>query len=451
MQLTIRDGLVVTPHGVLKGGIAVDEGRIVNVGSTKSLPQAKVDVDARGAYILPGLIDPHVHIGTDDEDRTRSQFITESQSAVVSGVTTVLAFVRPGATLGYRLGIYEKCKYIGSENSHADFKFHAYIASEAQLEEIPALIRAGITSAKLMFYREDEVQRMGLKAIDLGFAYRTMKLLSKQSPSALLQVHCEEPNVIFAITEELKAEGRNDYLAWTDSRPGMCEAMHAFSVGLMSKETKCPIYIVHVSAKETIDVIMYLRRLGSRIYAETCPHYLTLSKDISMGPAAKMAPPLRDLPDIDCLWQAVSKGIVDTIGSDHVARLRHEKEDAGMWNAGPGVGGVGAVLPLMISEGVNRGRITIEQLVKVTSENAARIWGLYPSKGVLCPGADADIVIVDPHKEWVLSATNLKSASDYSVYEGKKVKGKAVMTFLRGTLVAKDGEIVVDRPSGKYV
>jgi D-hydantoinase len=451
-NLVIKNGLIVTPHGVIRGGLAVRDEKILQIGANDSMPKANLEVDAGGVYVLPGLIDPHVHIGAAKEDGVISEFGSESISAAVSGVTTMMGFIRFGDMLKERLPIYEKCKEMGRQNSFVDFKFHAYLVTEGHLKEVPALIKEGITSAKLMLgYREEEAQRAGMRAIDLGFTYKAMQILADHGSPALIQAHCEQPDIISVITERLVSQGRTDFLAWTESRPAMCETIHAFSLGLMSLETGCPVYIVHVSAKETVDVIRYLRQKGARVYAETCPHYLTLTKHTPAGVLAKMAPPLRDEGHIEGLWQAISDGIFDTIASDHVVRQRREKEEAGIWKGVPGVGGIGAILPLMMTEGVHKGRITIEQLVKLTSENAARIWGLYPKKGVLSPGADADIVIVDPRKEWVLSADNLKSGSDYSIFEGKVVRGKAIKTFIRGKLVAEDGELVVEAPSGEYV
>jgi dihydroorotase (multifunctional complex type) len=451
-DLVVKNGLVVTPHGVIRGGVAVREDKILRIGADGSMPKATLEVDAQGAYVLPGLIDPHVHIGQTKEEGAVSGFRTESISAVISGVTTFMVYVRFGNALERRLPIYQKCKVIGREQSFVDFKIHAYLVSDIHLEEIEGLVKEGITSAKLMLgYREEEAKRAGLRAIDLGFAFRAMEKLASFGPPVLLQVHCEQPDIIGVITERLVSQGRTDYPAWSESRPGFCEAIHAFSVGLIGLKTGCPVYIVHVSAKETVDVIRYLRQMGAKIYAETCPHYLMLTKHTSAGVLATMAPPLREEEDIESLWQAVSEGCIDIIASDHVLRSRREKEDAGIWKGFPGVGGVGAILPLMLTEGVHRGRITIEQLVKLTSENAAKIWGLYPKKGVLSPGADADIVIVDPRKEWVLSANHLKSGSDYSIYEGKAVRGKAIKTFIRGKLMAEDGELVAGAPLGEYV
>jgi len=424
----------------------------VHIGTDGPLPKAKLEVNAHGAYVLPGLIDPHVHIGAASEDSFISQFRTESISAVISGVTTIMGFVRFGDILEHRLPVYQRCKKIGSQASYVDFKFHAYFVSDKHIEEIPDLVKAGITSAKLLLgYREEEARRLGMKAIGLDFAYQAMEMLANCSSPALIQVHCEQPDIISVITKRLIAQKRADFLAWAESRPAICEAIHAFSLGLISLETGCPVYIVHVSAKETVEIIRYLKQLGIKIYAETCPHYLTLTKNTPLGVLAKIAPPLREEADTECLWQAVSDGTIDTVGSDHVVRQRREKEEAGVWGGMPGVGGIGTILPIMMTEGVSKGRITIEQLARLTAENVARIWGIYPKKGGLSPGADADIIIVDPNKEWILSADNLKSGSDYSIYEGRIVRGKAVKTFIRGKLVAEDGQLVAKIPVGEYV
>jgi len=451
-DLVIKNGLVVTPFGTVRGGLAVRNEKILQIGTDDALPKAKLDVDAAGNYILPGLVDPHVHIGRAIEEDFTSQFRTESISAAISGVTTFMSFVRFGEILEYRLPAYQKAKKIGKQNSFIDFKFHAYFFTEEHLEEIPELIEEGITSAKLMLnYTEESAREVGYRAMDFGFVYKVMEILASYGSPVLVQAHCEQPDIITFLSNRLKAQGRTDFLAWAESRPGICEAIHAFSLGVISLETGCPVYIVHVSAKETVDVIRYLKGRGVKIYAETCPHYLTLTKNTPMGVLARVAPPLRDESDVEYLWQAVSDGTIDTIGSDHVPLPRRRKEEDGIWRGIPGVGGIGAMLPLLTTEVVSKGRITIEQLVKLTSENPARIWGIYPKKGALSPGSDADIVIVDPRKEWVLTVANLKSCSDYSIYEGRAVKGKAIKTFVRGKLVAADGQLVAKAPEGEYV
>ncbi len=451
-DLVIKNGLVVTPYGTVRGGLAVRNEKILQIGADGSLPKANLEVDAEGNYILPGLIDPHIHIGRAMEEDFTSQFRTESISAAISGITTFIGFVRFGEILERRLPVYRKGKEIGKQNSFVDFKFNAYIFTEEHLEEIPQLIEEGITSVKVFLnYTEESAKKVGYRTIDFGFLYKIMEVIASCGPPAFLQAHCEQPDIMTFLSNRLETQGRNDFLAWEESRPAICETIHAFSVGLISLETGCPFYIVHVSSKETIDVIRYLRQKGAKIYAETCPHYLTLTKDTPMGVLARIDPPLRGEADVERLWQAVADGTFSTIGSDHVPLPKQQKIEDGVWKNIPGFGGIGALLPLLMTEGVNKRRITIEQLIKLTSENPARIWGIYPKKGALNPGSDADIIIVDPHREWVLSADNLKSRSDYSIYEGKAVKGKAVKTFVRGKLVAEDGTLVAETPLGQYV
>jgi len=451
-DLVIRNGLVVTPQGVIRGGLMVRNEKIMHVGDDDSLPEADREVDAEGNYVLPGLVDPHIHIGRAAEDDFTSFLRTESTSAAISGVTTFIGFVRFGEILERRLPVYRKGKEIAGQNSFIDFKFHAYLFTEEHIEEIPQLIDEGITSAKLMLnYTREGAEKVGYRAVDMGFVYKVMEIMAGYGPPALVQAHCEQPDIITLLTNRLESQGRSDFLAWAKARPAISETIHAFTIGLISMETGCPVYIVHISSKETVDVVRYLRQKGVKIYAETCPHYLTLTRETPMGVLARMAPPLRSEADVEYLWQAVADGTFDTIGSDHVPLMKQQKEEDGVWKGIPGVGGIGAMLPLMLTEGVNKERITIERLVELTSENPAKIWGIYPRKGALIPGSDADIVIVNPNLEWVLSADSLKSRSDYSMYEGRAVKGKAIKTFLRAKLVAEDGTLVAEDPMGEYV
>ena len=451
-DLVIKNGLVVTPGGIVSGGLVVKNEKILAICSDWSLPDSKLTIDAGGCYVLPGLIDPHVHIGRTEEEDFRSQLRTESITAAISGVTTFIGFVRYGDVLKPRLPVYRQGKKTGEQNSFIDFKFHAYLFTEEQLDEIPSLIQEGITSFKLFLNNTDEsAQKKGYKATDFGFVYKAMEIIARCGPPAILQAHCEQPDIFNLITKRLEAKGRSDFLAWAEARPAICETMHAFSLGLISMETGCPAYIVHVSSKETVDVIKYLRKKGANIYAETCAHYLTLTKNTPMGVLARIEPPLRDEADIQHLWRAVTDGTFDTIGSDHVPLMKQQKESDGIWKGTGGVGGIGAILPVMMTEGVDKGKLTIERLVKLTSENPAKIWGIYPRKGALSPGSDADIIIVNPDEQWVLSADNLKSRSDYSIYEGRKVKGKVMKTIIRGKLVAEDGSMVAEIPAGKFI
>ena len=451
-DLVIKNGILITPQGRIHGGLTVSGGKITEVGSDGSLPKAREEVNAQGFVVLPGLIDPHVHLGQDKEEKFRDQCRTESITAALGGITTMITTARFGNALEPRLPTYRKAKEVGRNHSFIDFKFNAFMTNQKHLEEIEGLMKEGVCSFKLMMaYTREEAKQIGLEGIDWGFAYRLFEIVAKLGPPALAQIHCEEPEIIHLLRQRLMAQGRQDIAAWTESRPAFCEAMQLFDAGLLAKELGTPLYIVHMSAKESVDALQYLRTKGTKIYGETCTHYLVLDRSPACGIAAKVNPPLRDIPDQERIWEGLREGTLDTIGSDHVPYMRADKESGGLWKSMPGFGAMGATLSLLVSEGINKGRLTWEQLVKLTSENTARIFHIYPQKGALSPGSDADLVIVDPSREWVLGADTLKSRSEFSIYEGRKVKGRAVKTFIRGRLIADNGQMVVDKPSGAYV
>lgn len=451
-DLAIKNGILITPQGKIHGGLTISGGKITQVGSDGSLPKARQEIDAQGFVVLPGLIDPHVHLGQDQEEKFRDQCRSESITAALGGITTMITTARFGNALEPRLPTYRKAKEIGRSNSFIDFKFNAFVTNQKHLDEIEGLLEEGVTSFKLMMaYTREEARQIGLEGIDWGFAYKLFEMVGKIGPPALAQIHCEEPEIIHILRQRLMAAGRQDIAAWTDSRPSICEAMQLYDAGLLAQELGTPLYIVHLSAKESVDALQYFKAKGLMIFGETCPHYLVLDRNPDCGILAKVNPPLRDVPDQIRIWQGLREGILDTVGSDHCPYLRGEKEKGGLWKSMPGFGGMGATLSLLVSEGVNKGKLTWEQLAGLTSENTAKIFHIYPQKGALSPGSDADLVIVDPKREWVIGAGTLQSRSDYSVYGGKKVKGRALKTFVRGRLIAEDGRLVAEKASGEYV
>ncbi|MDO8490810.1 MAG: amidohydrolase family protein [Dehalococcoidia bacterium] len=456
-DLVIKNGIVVTSQGLVRGGLAVEGGKIAQVSGDMTLPSAKQEVDAGGNYILPGMIDPHVHLGMAatgrGEDKFRADFASESASAAIGGVTTMITtayFSGAGRSL---LPCIARSKEIGAQQSLIDFKFSAMMMTSVHLTEIPKLFEAGVTSFKFFpVYRGEEGRQVGVtEEIGWDYIYKGMEGANKCGPQALSMIHAEEPGIIDVLRQRFKEQGRNDPRAWAESRPGICEAMHIFSGGLTALELGARVYFVHVSAKESVEAIQYFKRKGAQLYGETCPHYLLLTKDSEIGVLGKVNPPLHEAEDNRQIWRGLQDGTFDAIGSDHSSNLRWQKEKGDIWSTMPGFPTIGASLALLVSEGVNKGRLSWEQLARVTSENTARIFGLYPRKGTLAPGADADIVIVDPNREWELNAENLKSASDYSIYAGKVAKGKAVKTFVRGKLVADDGRAVAQGSHGVYV
>lgn len=454
LDLFIKNGIIVTPQGLIKGGIGVQAGRITSI--TADEPPSQEVVDARGQYIVPGVIDPHVHLGFaaahgQGEVTFQSDFSTESASAAVGGVSTIITsatFGRSAETMKSRM---KRAIAIGQQSSIVDFKIFPFFVTKNHVEEIPQLMPEGITNFKFpLAYVGQERWRQPWMGVDWSFLYRGLELVAQSGPPALAMIHAEEPTVIDLLESRSKGLGKIGLPAWAEARPPACEAMHIFAAGSLAGELGAALYVVHTSAKESVDIIQYLQTRGVRIIGETCPHYLFLTRDASAGHLAKVNPPIRQEADSQRLWQGLREGVITTIGTDHCPNQRAAKEGE-FWEATPGFGSIGATLALLVSEGVNKGRISWELLAKITSENVARAFGIYPQKGVLCPGSDADIVIVDPHQEWTITAEALHSICDYSIYEGMKIKGRVVKTYVRGQLVAENGHPVKSPPWGNYV
>lgn len=454
VDLVIRNGLVVTPAGVVAGGVAVTGGKIAQVGSDASLPQGDTEVDAGGNFVLPGVVDPHAHlhlVGQGPALPFSEAIKTESVSGAVSGTTTVVSTAYMPIDAPKQLSALRELREASKGNSFINFKFNTVIFYDSHIEEMPELVKEGFNIFKfLMGYSGEEAAALNLRALNWADFYKAAEMIARIGPPAIQLIHCEEPEIGHMLAERFKAEGRTELTAWEESRPAVTEAMHAFTAGLIAYQLGSPLYIVHIASEESIDAVDYMRAKGVNVWAETCSHYLALTKYSSFGPLAKCSPPLRDEAHQKLLWKAISNGTIQTVGSDQCMIPRAAKEK-GIWQAAPGVGVMGSVFPVMITDGVGKGRITIEQFVKLCSENPARAFGMYPQKGVLSPGSDADIIIVDPNKEWVITAQNLKSALEYCCFEGYNVKGKVLKTFVGGELVAEDGELVARTPHGSYV
>lgn len=453
VDLVINNGLVVTPTGIVRGGLAVAGGKIMQVGSDESLPKATSQVDARGNLVLPGVIEPHAHLhSVGDDSRRFSKVIgQESVSAVISGITTVVSSPFTPTKIQEQLPALREEREAACKSSFIDFRFNIQIFFDSHLDEMPQMAKEGFTIFKfLMGYSGAEAAAIGLADLNWAFFYRAAEIVARLGAPAIQLIHCEEPEISHMLIERFKAEGRADLVAWEEARPAVNEGMHAFTAGLIAYHVGSPLYIVHINSEETLEAIDYLRAKGVKVWAETCTHYLALTKYSPLGVLGKCSPPLRDEAHQKILWKALANGSLQLVGTDQ-CMISHVYKDKGLWQALPGMGVMGSLLPVMMTDGLNKGRINIEQLVKLCSENAARAFGIYPQKGVLSSGSDADIIIVDPNKEWVMTAEANKSALESFAFEGYKVKGRVLKTFVRGELVAKDGELVAKTSHGRYV
>jgi dihydroorotase-like cyclic amidohydrolase len=469
----IRNGKVVTPSGIVEGGIIIEEGRIAAVAANHRIPDGADTFDARGAYVLPCVVDPEAHLGSNralDED-----FASESRAAVATGVTTWGLQLtthtifrardgRPSPETELRFSqLVDDFRAIGEENSSCDFFLTPLLMSVPQALEIDDLAaRWGITTYKLYMHmrlgREalekawPQAPLLGVRSFDDSLVYVAMQGVAKLRDAGLLSVHCENWEIARHREEELRAAGREDPDAWHDRSPGFLEAMHVRAYGYLAGVLGCRMHVQHVTAKETLEALRNLAREGTPVYGQTAAHYLVLSAD-----KWKLNTPLRPADHHEPLWEALRTGLVNSVGSDHVCRpmTRGQMDRGNVWSSISGFPSrVEAHLPVLLSAGVSAGRISLERLVEVTAANPARLWGVYPQKGVIQPGSDADFVIVDLSKRMTLGPEHIQSAAGWSLYEGTEFVGWPVATISRGRLAAEwDGDScsIADGLGGRYL
>jgi len=239
--------------------------------------------------------------------------------------------------------------------------------------------------------------------------------------------------------------------AWSASRPGASEAIAIQTVAYLSRRFGVPVYFPHIGSREAIEALVDVRARGTNYGAEVCPQYVALTTESDAGTLAKVMPPVRTAEDVPRVWWGIAEGLLTSFGSDHIAYTLAEKNPGSIWTTRPAFGGTGMILPIFLSEGVNQGRMTIRQLAEIGSLNTARLFNLYPKKGTLQPGSDADFVVVDLDKEWTVRADDLLSHSDFSVYEGRTVRGAVSAVGVRGQVMYQDGELVGDAGRGRYI
>jgi dihydropyrimidinase len=455
-DVAITDGEVVLPPlGVRPLTIAISRGRVAALLEPGAPVNAATTIDARGKVVMPGAIDPHTHFSYEGYrgmplDALGAHFESESASALVGGVTTVLITYRNAAPYQE---IFEEMKRAGEGGSRIDFAYSLGITSEEQRAGIPAYHREyGVSSFKFyMAYRGEDAKATGnvYNTYDDGFLYEAMGAIAG-IPGAMAMVHPENIDVIARLRRQYQAEGRDGLAMWTASRPDFAEAENIRRALYLGEQAACPVYIPHLSCRKGLDAVLEHRaRRTTAAYIETCPQYLTHTKDSPEGNLAKVNPPLRDRHDQEALWAGIAGGDVDTFGTDHCG-VRREVKAGDVWAAVPGFPGVATMLPVLLSEGVRRGRLTLTQVAAVVSYRTARLFNLYPRKGTLLPGSDADLAVIDLGLARKVTPQLLKSRSDFSLYEGQEIVGWPVLTMVRGRVMMAGGEIVGEPGHGRY-
>lgn len=437
-DLAINGGTVLLPGGPARVNIGVRAGRVAVL--TNEPLEADSVIDTTGKLVLPGAIDPHVHFRMFQREMvTSDDYASGSISAACGGVTTYIDFVVQPAG-GSALAMVRERLEEARAVSAVDFAFHAALttATDATLAEIAPLAELGVRSFKFFLtYRA-----FGFYT-DLGFLLEAMQEIARVGGVAL--VHAENDEVLERLKARYLASGRDGMPYLAAQRPDYAEEIAVTSTAALARETGCETVVVHLSSARGLTAVRRGREDGARYWAETCPQYLLLSPRLleqADGGLYTFTPTMKSPEDSEALWAALASGDITYVGSDHSPFDRSVKLGATTFDAVyPGIAGTETLLPLLFSEGVSKGRLTLDHLAKLTSTNAARIFQLQ-GKGAITPGHDADFVVIDPHKEVTLSPAVLHSRCDYTPYEGFPVRGYPILTISRGAVVARDGEFV---------
>lgn len=424
-DLIITNARLVDHSGEQYGAIAVKDGRILAIGADSSMPESQRVVDAEGKVVMPGVIDPHCHLGVNydyDEDMH-----TETAAAVRGGVTTILLFAR--SMDGPYVPYYWDRRERGEAASVIDFGFHFGIQRPEHVDEIPQIAEeTGVQSFKCHMGYEPG-NPIGINSSTDAWVFGAMRAAAKL-PRGVVSVHCENTELVELLKKDMIATGRQDLAAYTESRPVFVEEEAIARMIRLSETTGCPLYIVHTTAANGPRMAAQARTRGVDVTIETCPHYLTRTAyDPDLGPTAKISPPLRDLEQLEGLWEGVLNGQVGTLGTDHVP---FRKTGGDLWTEKPGVVTFPWELSLMLHFGVHVRGMSLSRLSELNSANPARQFGLYPRKGSLKVGADADLVMVDLELEQHVEHITGKGTC---LYEGWNLKGWPVLTISRGEIV----------------
>lgn len=475
LDLVFKGGQVVTREGIRTLAIGVKNGKIAALAPDEGLLTAPRIIDTTGKFVLPGIVDPECHMGT--MRPLKDTLKSESRAAATGGVTTwgimqaspklrktYIDEPEPKDVVPFSQVMPEFIE-IAESTSFIDCFLTGFITTDEQALDIPRVAdEFGVTSFKFYLHMMQGPktltvwpgrQKGGWLGFDDGTIYLAMEKAAEIGPPGLICIHPENYQIVRIFEERLKRAGRTDMAAWDERSPHFCEAGHIRTYAYYAGVTGCPLYIVHTTTREGINEIQKARAEGVKIYSQTGHHYLTLSHDVW-----KINVPLRDEESMKYLWESLRAGIVDCIGSDHVdwGMSREQMDKGNVWETISGFPSrVESLLPVMLTEGVNKGRITLERLVEICCENPARAFGIYPKKGTITVGSDADLVIVDLQRTIKVSRDMIHSSPGWSLWEGMELKGWPVMTVLRGNIVMERAEgerrakIMMDKPIGRYI
>src|SRR5579859_6513811 len=442
--LIVKNGTIVSSEAMYPADVAIADGTFVAMGEPGALQvQADETYDAAGLYVLPGVIDGHVHF-RDPGLEYKEDFGSGSRAAVMGGVTTVIDMPNTLPTTSTPELVDQK-RLIAESKSYCDFGLLGLVVQE-NVDQLVPMARAGVVGYKCFLG-----ETIGnIPAPDDGMlldAFRQVKAAGLR-----IGFHAENNQIMQHLMRKLKAAGRTDPLAHVEARPALAEVEAIQRMGLFAKHIGTRIHIFHLSSRDGLEMIDEWRAKGVDLTCETGPHYCFLSADDmrTLGAMLRMNPPVREPGHGEALFQGLVDGRVNGIATDHSPHTRAEKMHDDIWQAISGFAGVETSVRLFLTYGVNAGRMTLPQYARAASEGPARTWGLYPRKGTIQVGSDADLTILDLRKTGVIDAARMHGKNNHNPFEGHRTTGEAVATVVRGQIVMRNGELI-GQPRGRMV
>lgn len=451
MKTLIKNGMIVSAAETYQADILIDGETIAAIGTELEADGAQV-IDASGKYVIPGGVDVHTHMDLQaGACRAVDDFYDGTVAAACGGTTTIvdhMAFGPAGCALHYQMEEYHR---LADGKAVVDYGFHgtAQHVDDSILDELESMVQDGVSSVKVYLTYDFR--------LDDAAALKVLKRMKELG--GVTAFHCENHAVVEDYRRMYRDRGDTAPIYHAKSRPNLAEAEAVARVLYLARLAgDAPVYIVHLSCKESLEAVYDARRRGQKnIFVETCPQYLTLTEERYLdadGLKYIMSPPLRTQEDCDRLWEGLASGEIQVVATDHCPFHYHKEKQLGkddFTKCPNGAPGVEERMMLLFSEGVMKQRISVNKFVELACTNPAQIYGMYPQKGVLLPGADGDLVIIDPKAECVLTHDQMHGAADYTAYEGMKLAGRIDLVMQRGHVLAENGVFKGEKGAGRFL
>jgi len=441
VDLVLKDAKIYAYGRIVDAGLAIDEGRIVKIAKESNLPRASEKMNLDGLLILPGAIDVHVHL-RDQDLSYKEDFYSGTCAAANGGVTLVVDMPNNKPVTMSREALRERMR-IASRRIITNVAF--YSAFPKRIEEIEGLVQEGAKAFKTFLSHK-------VGGINLNNRETLLKAFIETSKNNVpVAVHAEDGTLLSERIRELKIKGRDDFRAYLEAHSPRVEAAGIRHAIKLARKSGAHTHICHVSTSDGLKSIFEAKKVGLLISCEVTPHHLLLSNQHleKIGGIALTNPPLRSSVDILYLWRGLERGLIDIVASDHAPHAFREKEGSSVWDISAGIAGLETILPLMLTM-VNKGRLSLLTLVRAFMENPAKIFK-FKRRGSIVEGYHADLVVIDMKREWIIDPSEFYSKAKFSPFEGWRVKGKPMKTFVNGRLVMDDGEIIGKPGEGKII